>query len=71
MPVRSIPDVTGMKMPAAAELLDAAGVSYTAEVIKPHAVRIKENEKEGVMRVVRQRYTPEDTLILSVCSIYE
>lgn len=67
----SIPDVTGMKMSAAIELLDAAGVSYTAEEIRPHGVRIKENEngKEGVMRVVRQRCTSENTLILSVCSI--
>ena len=66
-----IPDVVGLKMPAAAEILGAAGVSYTVEELRPHAVRKTENEKEGEMRVVRQQETTGHTLILSVCSIYE
>lgn len=71
--MRTIPDVVGLKMPAAAEILGAAGVSYTVEELRPHAVRTREIQKEteSEMRVVRQKYTTEDTLILSVCSIYE
>ena len=61
----------GLKMPAAAEILGAAGVSYRIEELRPHAVRRTESEKEGEMRVVRQRETADHTLILSICSIYE
>ena len=67
--MRILSDVTGLKMPAAAEILGAAGVSYRIEELRPHAVR--RSEKEGEMRVVRQRETADHTLILSICSIYE
>ena len=66
-----MPDAAGLKMPAAAEILGAAGVSYRIEELRPHAVRRTESEKEGEMRVVRQRETADHTLILSICSIYE
>ena len=69
--MRILPDVAGLKMPAAAEILGAAGVSYRIEELRPHAVRRTESEKEGEMRVVRQRETADHTLILSICSIYE
>ena len=32
---RGIPDVVGLKLPAAVALLDAAGVSYTEEKLEP------------------------------------
>ena len=78
--MRILPDVAGLKMPAAdgkmrmtdvAEILGAAGVSYRIEELRPHAVRRTESEKEGEMRVVRQRETADHTLILSICSISE
>ncbi len=70
--MHEIPDVVGLKMPAAAGILGAAGVSYIVEELRPHGIRIKENEEqEGEMRVVRQKETTDHTLILSVCRIYE
>ncbi len=70
---KKIPDIVGLKLSAAAEILGAAGVSFETEELRPQGVRKRENEQEkaGVMRVVRQRLTPENTLILSVCNIYE
>ena len=35
MQERIIPDVVGLKLPAAVALLDAAGVSYTEEKLEP------------------------------------
>ena len=34
--MRILPDVAGLKMPAAAEILGAAGVSYRIEELRPH-----------------------------------
>lgn len=85
MPERRIPDVAGLKLPAAVELLDAAGVSYKVEELKPQGVRRiakgKEEENpagegnrpagDGALRVVRQAQAPEGVLLLSVCSVSE
>ena len=62
-----IPDVLGMKMPAAASLLDAAGVSYTTEFLRP----LRRPVENGVQRVVQQKEMPDGTVQLSVCDVQE
>ncbi len=62
-----IPDVLGMKMPAAASLLDAAGVSYTTEFLSP----LRKPVENGVARVIRQKELSDGTLLLSVCDVQE
>lgn len=62
-----IPDVLGMKMPAAASLLDAAGVSYTTEFLRP----LRRPVENGVARVVKQKENPDGTLVLTICDVQE
>ena len=62
-----IPDVLGMKMPAAASLLEAAGVSYTTEFLRP----LRRPVENGVPRVVKQIEKPDGTVHLSVCDVQE
>lgn len=61
-----IPDVLGMKMPAAAKLLDAAGISYIEKKLKP----LKDESVSGhPLRVIRQNNLSEKTTELFVCSV--
>ena len=47
---RRIPDVVGLKLPAAVALLDAAGVSYTEEKLEPPDTRKKSLAGNGARR---------------------
>ena len=63
-----IPDVLGMKLPAAVSLLKAAGLSYTENILRPVG---KFAKTEGTPRVVRQRNGEDGTVFLDVCNVEE
>lgn len=65
--MHNIPDVIGMKMPAAAKLFEAAGVSYDTEILRP----VKPAAEAGELRVIRQTVTGESSVRLSLCEVYE
>ena len=65
--MNNIPDVCGMKMPAAANALDAAGVSYSTEILRP----ARGSVENGMPRVVRQVALPDGTVRLSICDVPE
>ncbi|MCI8284126.1 MAG: hypothetical protein HFE90_02500 [Firmicutes bacterium] len=65
--MHNIPDMIGMKMPAAAKLFEAAGVSYDTEILKP----VKPAAEPGTLRIIRQVRTGENSVRLSLCEVYE
>ena len=65
---RDIPDVLGMKLPAAVSLLKAAGLSYKENLIKPVGRFAKTG---GVPRVVRQRRFEDGDVLLDICNVEE
>lgn len=60
-------DVIGLKLPAAARILDAAGLSYTTEYIGP----LRGNVEQGIPRVIRQMEADGGKLLLTVCEVQE
>ncbi len=65
------PDVLGMKMPAAVEILDAAGISHNEEISAP--VKMGRHGDDAVcerpMRVIRQKWNEDGTATLTVCEV--
>ena len=67
--VKKTPDVLGMKMPAAVSLLDAAGISYHKEILRPVKKQEEPEDPAAPYRVVRQKSCPDGSVILFVCRI--
>lgn len=65
------PDVLGMKMPAAVEILDAAGISHNEEILRPVKMgrNSAETAEEIIMRVVRQRWNENGDVTLTICGV--
>lgn len=66
--MNNIPDVLGMNIPAAAKILDAAGISHTEEILKP-VKRGSEDLGNAQMRVIRQINGEDGIVKLSVCAV--
>ncbi|MGP1441171.1 MAG: hypothetical protein ACTTJ2_00895 [Anaerovoracaceae bacterium] len=78
--MKNIPDISGMKMSAAARILDAAGICYNTEITEPalpeaHRKKMMTEALERRLypteRVVRVRVKDDGTLMLTVCIINE
>lgn len=66
------PDVLGMKMPAAVEILDAAGISHNEQISAPvkmgrHAGYASDDN--GPLRVIRQKYDQDGSVTLTLCRV--
>ncbi len=66
------PDVLGMKMPAAVEILDAAGISHNEEISAP--VKLGRHADDAScgdrpLRVIRQKWNEDGTATLTVCEV--
>ena len=59
------PDVLGMKMPAAVEILDAAGISHNEQI--SHAGDASDDN--GPLRVIRQKYDQDGSVTLTLCRV--
>lgn len=68
--MKNIPDVLGMNIPAAAKILDAAGISHTEEILKP-VKRGDDASSDAQMRVIRQINCDDGSVKLSVCAVAE
>ncbi len=65
------PDVLGMKIPAAVEILDAAGISHNEEISTPVKLGRHGDDAacERPMRVIRQKWNEDGTATLTVCEV--
>ena len=69
-PEMNVPDVLGMKMPAAVSLLEAAGISYHTVILKP-VVKFPEEDTDAPMRVIRQSDGKNGSITLYLCAVSE
>ena len=65
------PDVLGMKMPAAVEILDAAGISHNEEISAPAPMGRNADDASGdwPLRVIRQKNNEDGTVTLTLCRV--
>lgn len=68
------PDVIGMKIPAAVEILDAAGISHNELIIRPlKAGRPNDADEQAMekwpLRVIRQTCDDNGNVMLTLCRI--
>ena len=65
------PDVLGMKMPAAVEILDAAGISHNEEISAPARMGRNADDASGdwPLRVIRQKNNEDGTVMLTLCRV--
>lgn len=66
------PDVLGMKMPAAVEILDAAGISHNEQISAPVKMGRHADDASGgdwPLRVIRQKYDQDGNVTLTLCRI--
>ena len=62
------PDVLGMKMPAAVEILDAAGISHNEQISAPVKMGRHAGDN-GPLRVIRQKYDQDGSVTLTLCRV--
>ena len=64
-------DVIGMKVPAAVEILDAAGISHNEEFLKSvQAIKNIQDVSCGwPQRVIRQIYNEDGSVTLTICGV--
>ena len=66
------PDVLGMKMPAAVEILDAAGISHNEQISAPAKMGRHADDASGddwPLRVIRQRFDLDGNVTLTLCRV--
>ena len=62
------PDVLGMEMPAAASILDRAGISYNEVLLQPFG-READRVSQAPLRVIRQTENQDGSFTLDVCRV--